>query len=204
MRSDTVSYMSASEVLVGRTIDPKTVISQLPKPNNIRMKIISMGDPGTGKSCLIKRYCEERFIPRYISTIGIDYGVKRVRVDGGAAEVRVNFWDMAGGSEYVEIRNEFYKDAQGAILVYDVTNPRGLLALEQWTTEAAKFGAKDLVGIVCGNKVDLPKRAVSEEQGRKWATAHGFGYYDVSANSGLNVVQMFEQLFNDTYALRKI
>jgi DnaJ family protein C protein 27 len=177
------------------------VLSKLPKPSFARMKIISMGDEATGKSCIIKRFCEERFIPKYISTIGIDYGVKRVTVDG--TEVRVNFWDLAGGQEFFEIRNEFYKDAQGAILVYDVTNARSFAQLDLWLKEATKFGAKDLVIAVCANKVDLPKRVVTEAEGRKWATTKGFAYFEMSASTGLNIVPMFEQLLNDTYLLRK-
>src|SRR5690348_15129636 len=71
----------------------------------VRIKIISMGALGSGKSCLIKRYCEERFVTKYISTIGIDYGVKPVTVRG--QHVRVNFWDLSGHPDFFEIRNEF-------------------------------------------------------------------------------------------------
>ena len=84
------------------------------------MKILSMGDEGTGKSCLIKRYCEERFISKYIRTVGVDYGVKPVSWMG--KDVRVNFWDLSGNDAFYEIRNEFYKDTNGVLLVFDVTN----------------------------------------------------------------------------------
>jgi DnaJ homolog subfamily C member 27 len=179
------------------------VLASIPKPNMLRIKVITIGDEGVGKSCIIKRYCEERFIPKYICTIGIDYGVKRVLVDG--RETRVNFWDLAGGNEFAEIRNEFYKDAQGMLLVFDVTNARSFAQLEMWCKESVKCGAKDVVTIVCANKVDLAKqRIISEAEGRKWATSKGFGYYDVSASSGLNVASMFEQLFNDIVMLRRL
>ncbi len=182
--------------------DLSKLLAQLPPPNNMRMKIISIGSAGVGKSCIIKRFCEERFIPKYISTIGIDYGVKKVPVEG--RDIRVNFWDLAGGPEYLEIRCEFYKDAQGAILVYDVTNQRSFLELEVWLGEASKYGAKDLIVAVCANKCDLPKRAVSEAEGRRWATGKGFSYFETSALSGQGVPAMFEQLFRDTYSLKKL
>lgn len=170
----------------------------------MRLKIISVGNEGTGKSCIIKRYCEERFIPKYICTIGIDYGVKRVMVDG--REARVNFWDLAGGNEFAEIRNEFYKDAQGMLLVFDVTDARSFAQLEIWCKEATKFGGKDMVTVVCANKTDVaPKqRVITEQEGRQWATSKGFGYFDVSASSGKNVVAMFEQLFNDVVMLKQM
>lgn len=180
------------------------VIASIPKPNMMRLKIISVGNEGTGKSCIIKRYCEERFIPKYICTIGIDYGVKRVMVDG--REARVNFWDLAGGNEFAEIRNEFYKDAQGMLLVFDVTDARSFAQLEIWCKEATKFGGKDMVTVVCANKTDVaPKqRVITEQEGRQWATSKGFGYFDVSASSGKNVVAMFEQLFNDVVMLKQM
>jgi GTPase SAR1 family protein len=77
----------------------------------VRIKVTSIGDGGVGKSCLIKRYCEEKFVPRYISTIGVDFGVKPVVIDG--LEIKVNFWDFSGHPEFFEVRNEFYKDTQG-------------------------------------------------------------------------------------------
>lgn len=181
----------------------KEVLASLPKPQVTRMKIISMGDENTGKSCIIKRYCEERFIPKYITTIGVDYGVKRVVLEQNV-DVRVNFWDFAGGNEYLEVRNEFYKDAQGAILVFDVTSMASFAHLETWWRESVKWGAKDLVGCLCANKVDLPKRVVSEVDGRKWASAKGWGYFEVSASTGQNVSTMLEQLFQDVYNLRKL
>jgi DnaJ family protein C protein 27 len=78
-----------------------------------RLKIISLGETAVGKSCLIKRFCEDKFVSKHVATIGIDFGVKPVQLDG-TGTVRINFFDLAGGPEYFEIRNEFYKDAQGA------------------------------------------------------------------------------------------
>ncbi|ORC85933.1 ras-related GTP-binding protein [Trypanosoma theileri] len=157
-----------------------------------RIKIISLGSSGVGKSCVIKRYCEGRFVPKYIPTIGIDYGVKRVEVRapttvssssssshqaptatavGGKISVRVNFWDMAGAEEYLEIRNEFYAAAEGVLLVYDVTDAASFAALDGWLKEMEKYAhpqqrvtgvdaviarpaAKSLVVVVCANKAD--------------------------------------------------
>jgi DnaJ family protein C protein 27 len=76
-----------------------------------RIKVISMGEERVGKSCLIKRFCEEKFVDKYVPTIGIDFGVKPVPVER-CGQVRINFWDMAGGSEYYAVRSEFYADAQ--------------------------------------------------------------------------------------------
>src|SRR5690242_13745837 len=99
-----------------------------PLPEIVCMKIVSLGSTAVGKTCLIKRYCEERigsvhwmnyllnleqFVGKYLSTIGIDYGVKQLTINGRA--IKVNFWDMSGNPDFLEIRNEFYKDTDAVL-----------------------------------------------------------------------------------------
>lgn len=131
---------------------------------------------------------------KHVSTIGIDFGVKPVAVQG--QNVRVNFWDLAGGDEYLEIRNEFYRDTQGAILVFDVTNRESFDSLDHWLKEAADAGAKSPPLAVCANKTDLGRRSVSEAEGKKWASAHKALYFETSAKDGEGVQRMFESLFS--------
>merc|ERR1712159_183453 len=169
---------------------------RIPPRDIVRIKVVSMGEAGVGKSCIIKRYCEEQFVSRYISTIGVDFGVKSVDVNG--VETKVNFWDLAGAPEFFEVRNEFYKDTQGAILVYDVSKKVTFDALPAWVKELTKYAGKKKIEIaVCANKTDLHKRIVSEKEGREWATRQGYMYFETSASSGENVEEMFTQLFQN-------
>jgi len=126
----------------------------MPKPLNLNLKIISIGNQETGKSCLIKRYCEGRFVKRYISTIGIDYGVKKLDILG--CKVCINFFDLSGNDEYKIIRTEFYKDASGVLMVYDVDNRDSYISLVHWEEEMKRYGIdmNRVKGIVCGNKCD--------------------------------------------------
>ena len=153
-----------------------------------------MGPPGSGKSCLIKRFCENRFVSKYIATIGVDYGVKPHTVDG--QKVRVNFWDLSGHDAFYDVRNEFYKDSQGVVLVYDVGKPESFAALTAHVAEANKHGAKipGLPGVLCANKVDA-RRAVSEADGRDFARSHNLAYFETSASTGASVVEVFEYVF---------
>mmetsp|Transcript_20763 Transcript_20763/g.34317 ORF Transcript_20763/g.34317 Transcript_20763/m.34317 type:complete len:230 (-) Transcript_20763:69-758(-) len=164
-------------------------------PDIIRIKITSLGDGGVGKSCIIKRYCEERFVSKYITTVGVDYGVKTVDVQG--YEVRVNFWDLSGHPEFYDVRNEFYKDTQGALLVFDLGSRKSFESLENWLNEARKFGCneRDVQFVLVGNKSDN-SRVVTESEAMSWATKYGFPYFETSANSGINVTEMFETLFD--------
>eukprot|EP00877_Chromochloris_zofingiensis_P006722 jgi/Chrzof1/2302/Cz11g10080.t1 len=95
-------------------------------------------------------------------------------------QVRVNLWDLAGPTEYIEVRNEFYKDAQGSILVYDVTNRASFEALELWLDESKRFGATDMIVFVAATKVDQQGRKVQEREGREWAAGQGVPYFEVS------------------------
>ncbi len=167
---------------------------EVPKPPT-RIKVISIGAGGTGKSCLIKRYCEERFVSKYIATIGVDYGVKPVNVDG--QDVRVNFWDLSGHGEFFEVRNEFYKDAQGILLVFDVSNRASFEECDTWLTEASKYGADTSKApcILCGNKTDK-RRQVEETEGAQYAQNRGMKYFETSAASGECVEDMFNDMFS--------
>jgi DnaJ family protein C protein 27 len=155
-------------------------------------------DSMTGKSCLVKRFCEGRFVSRYIPTIGIDYGVRNVILP--ATDLRVSFWDLSGSPDYAEVRNEFYKDAHGMILTYDVTSRKSFAGLQSWLDEAAQFGA-DLSGmcvLVVANKADASSvaRKVTSAEGEGWARERGLPFYETSASSGLGV----DALFNDAFA----
>ena len=172
-------------------------------PPFVRLKIISIGNNATGKSCLIKRFCEERFVTKYIPTIGVDYGVKPLKIN--SKSIRINFWDLSGYPEFLDIRNEFYKDTQGCILVYDVTQRSSFEALQSWIDEACKYGADPLIlpTILCANKTDKRKdQVVTGVEGKAFADKYRIPYFETSAQSGSNVADMFNTLFQNV--LQKI
>ncbi|CAC5404992.1 DNAJC27 [Mytilus coruscus] len=164
---------------------------------SLRIKIISMGNAEVGKSCIIKRYCEKRFVHKYLATIGIDYGVTKVNIRD--KEVKVNIFDMAGHPIFYEVRNEFYKDTQGAIIVFDVSDRNSFEALDSWLlelqNEVGNQSEVDNIAVcVCANKTDK-KRVVDESEGRIWADTRGYHYFETSAQTGEGVTEMFQNLF---------
>jgi DnaJ family protein C protein 27 len=161
----------------------------------IRTKVISMGPSGCGKSCLIKRYCEGRFVSRYISTIGIDYGVKEVSLLG--RQLKVNFFDLAGAEDFADIRTQFYENTCGGVLVFDVTSSASFKEIRGWIQEARSGGVNiqkggDVFFALCGNKVDLPGRQVSERDARQLAEDYGMFYIETSAASGAGVMEAMQ------------
>mmetsp|Transcript_26343 Transcript_26343/g.48092 ORF Transcript_26343/g.48092 Transcript_26343/m.48092 type:complete len:345 (-) Transcript_26343:97-1131(-) len=177
-------------------------------PKGERIKVLSTGSGGVGKSCLIKRYCEGRFVQKYITTIGVDYGVKPVQVQNKS--VKVNFFDTSGGDEFKEIRMEFYGNTDGVILVYDVTNHKTFTDLELWLEEAkahrcplsCQHGLGPCV-VLLANKTDLPKRTVTKADGLQFAREHGMHYFETSASGGDNVQEALDFLFNQIITRHK-
>lgn len=174
-------------------------MSKLKKP--LRIKIISIGNSEVGKSCIIKRYCEKRFVPKYLQTIGIDYGVTKVNLNN--LELKVNIFDMSGHALFDQIRNEFYKDTQGAILVFDVTDRNSFENLDNWINEIKEElknnseSIDNIVFVLCANKIDRGKRVVDEADARIWALSKGFHYFETSASSGAGINEMFETLLTE-------
>lgn len=158
--------------------------------------MVSMGDAGVGKSCLIKRFCEQKFYSKYTSTIGVDFGVKKVEYAG--TEIRVNLWDMAGGGEFREVRNELYQDAEGILLVFDVSSRRTFDSLPGWLDEGYKHGLPRCPILLIGNKVDYSSsatdRSVSSDEAKVFAERYGLWYLEASASTGEGVHAIFTTL----------
>lgn len=161
---------------------------------NPKIKIVSLGESRVGKSCLIKRFCEgSRFVSQYIPTIGIDYGARQFEVDN--IHFYAHFWDMSGDDSYFEVRNEFYGDTDGFLVVFDMSNRESFNQVSRWIEEAKKYGADLSAAVLCGNKCDSSKLAVTIQEGSDMAKKLGMPFFETSAKSGKNVSEAFTQLF---------
>lgn len=126
-----------------------------------------------------------------------DYGVKNLKLGGGVAATKINLFDFSGLKEFCGVRKEFYKDTQGALLVYNVGKKSSLEALESWLDEAKRSGSpKACKYLVLGNKIDVnKKREVTKAEGEAWAKKRNMPHFEVSAKSGKNVKEAFLHLF---------
>lgn len=144
---------------------------------------------------MIKRYCEGRFVKRYISTIGVDYGVKKLTIKENP--ISINFFDLSGNEEYKLIRTEFYEDSNGVVMVYDIDNRDSFSSLVHWEDEMKRNGV-DLSRckvIVCGNKCDTKGREVPLKDAQTWCKNRGYAHFETSASDAVNVTEAFESLF---------
>lgn len=162
----------------------------------LAIKVLSIGDPECGKSCIIKRYCEGRFVNRYISTIGVDYGVKKMTIQN--VKVAINFFDLSGQQDYEEIRKDFFRDSQGVLLTFEVNEKATFNNLNRWEREARSNGLnlQEVDVVVCGNKAETNGREVTASEANKWASSRGFKYFDTSASTGAGISEALDSLFS--------
>jgi len=160
------------------------------------LKILLVGESGVGKSCLLLRYTENSFSESFISTIGVDFKIKKVVLND--RNVKLQLWDTAGQERYRTIVASFYRGANGILLTFDVTDMNSFQKVRHWLGEIKK-NAPDgtCVGLI-GNKCDLEdKRVVSFKEANDFATSNGLKYVETSAKNNLHVEDAFLTLAKD-------
>ncbi|CAK4599621.1 unnamed protein product [Aphanomyces euteiches] len=137
---------------------------------DLLVKLLLIGDSGVGKSCLLMRYSDDSFTTSFITTIGIDFKVKTIEVDG--KRVKLQIWDTAG-QERFHVRN--------------------------WMRQIQQHASPNVNKILIGNKcdVDPSERAVTKEQGEALAAEYGVQFFETSAKSNLNVEEAFRSIAVD-------
>lgn len=92
------------------------------KQNEFLLKLLIIGDCGVGKTNILMRYCENSFKTSYVSTIGVDFKIKTLELDG--YRLKFQIWDTAGQERYKNVAQTYYKGASGIILAYSVTDQK--------------------------------------------------------------------------------
>ncbi|CAB1335149.1 unnamed protein product [Coregonus sp. 'balchen'] len=136
------------------------------KQYDVLLRLLVLGDSGVGKTCLLCRFTDNEFNSSHISTIGVDFKMKTLQVDG--IKVRVQIWDTAGQERYQTITKQYYRRAQGIILVYDITSSSSFQHILKWASDVDEFAPDKVQRILVGNKADEEQmRKVPKEQGNK-------------------------------------
>ncbi|XP_064602240.1 ras-related protein Rab-13-like isoform X2 [Liolophura sinensis] len=163
---------------------------------DILMRLLLVGDTGVGKTCLLCRYANDEFFDTHISTIGIDFKMKTVAVDGRT--VKVQIWDTAGQERFESITKQFYRRAEGILLVFDITNKASFEGVGKWITYIRELTREDPVMMLLGNKSDRKhRRQVSFAQAKEFAENYDMKYSETSAKSADNINQAFLSIITD-------
>uniref|UniRef100_A0A4X1U8V3 small monomeric GTPase n=1 Tax=Sus scrofa TaxID=9823 RepID=A0A4X1U8V3_PIG len=146
------------------------------KQYDVLFRLLLIGDSGVGKTCLLCRFTDNEFHSSHISTIGVDFKMKTIEVDG--IKVRIQIWDTAGQERYQTITKQYYRRAQVS---------HHLQGLE--------YAPEGVQKILIGNKADEEqKRQVGREQGQQLAREYGMDFYETSACTNLNIKESFTRL----------
>lgn len=161
-------------------------------------KYIIIGDTGVGKSCLLLQFTDKRFQPVHDLTIGVEFGARLVTID--QQQIKLQIWDTAGQESFRSITRSYYRDAAGALLVYDITRRESFNHLSRWLEEARQNGNPNMTIMLIGNKSDLEhRRAVSTKEGEVFAQEHGLIFLETSAKSASNVELAFIKTAENIY-----
>ncbi|KAI8107772.1 hypothetical protein M9434_004716 [Picochlorum sp. BPE23] len=167
------------------------------------IKLLLIGDSGVGKSCLLLRFSEDSFTNSFITTIGIDFKIKKIQIDG--TWIKLQIWDTAGQERFRTITSAYYRGAMGILLVYDVGDANSFKNIRNWMKNIEQHASVNVVKGLVGNKCDISEgeRAVSKSQAQELADEYGIPFYETSAKTGENVENVFRDLAEIVYGRLK-
>ena len=164
--------------------------------SDLVFKILLLGDSEVGKSCFLMRYSENVFIENYITTIGLDYKLKTVKLDTGKT-IKVQLWDTAGQDKYRTIAKNYYKGSHGILLLYDITKQSSFDNIREWVRDIKEEVNEKAILFLIGNKIDMEdQRKIPKEKGVELAEEFKIPFFEASAKSGENVDEVFKALYN--------
>ena len=158
-------------------------------------KVLLLGDSSVGKTCFLLRYCDKSFQEAHLSTIGLDYRLKSMTLQNDK-NIKLQIWDTAGQDRFRAITKNYYKGANGIILIYDVTNKQSYENVKNWLTQIKEEANPNVIIYLAGNKIDVEEeqRVITTEDGQKIADEYKLPFKETSAKNGINVNEIFQEL----------
>uniref|UniRef100_A0A8C2Z662 Calcium release activated channel regulator 2A n=1 Tax=Cyclopterus lumpus TaxID=8103 RepID=A0A8C2Z662_CYCLU len=139
-------------------------------------KVVLVGNSNVGKTSLLRSFCEGRFHPSTTATVGIDYSVKTLTLDN--MQVAMQLWDTAGQERYRSITKQFFRKADGVVVMYDVTVEESFRAVQPWLSNVQEAAGEGVPILLLGNKMDMDgDRKVSFKEAKHLAYVSLFFYF---------------------------
>ena len=157
-------------------------------------KILVIGELGTGKTSIIKRYVHQFFTPHYRATIGVDFALKVLNWDQNTL-VRLQLWDIAGQERFGNMTRVYYKEAVGAFVVFDITRLSTFEAVTKWKADLDSkvllSNGKPIPAVLLANKCDLGSEDFDKGTGQQldaYCKEKGFlGWFKTSAKENIGI-----------------
>ena len=161
-------------------------------------QILLIGDSSVGKTSLIQRYANGIFKEEYLATVGLDFYTKQETINN--INVLVRLWDTAGQERFKSLTPNYFKNAEGVILTYDITKTESFENLKYWMNSIeTNLGDKKIFIpiIIVGNKLDKEdERKITKENADNLSKEYNYKYFETSAKTGEGVDDAFKDLVN--------
>eukprot|EP00794_Sanderia_malayensis_P012825 gene12825-14141_t len=157
------------------------------------LKIVLLGEGCVGKTSLVLRYCQDKFNDKHLQTLQASFLNRKLNIDG--KRINLAIWDTAGQERFHALGPIYYRDSNGAILVYDITDEDSFLKVKNWVKELRKMLGDDICLCIAGNKIDLDKdRHVDAEVAEEYAKSVGAKHFHTSAKMNKGIDELFLDL----------
>ena len=153
-----------------------------------KYQILIIGDSTVGKTSILSMYTKGTFNQNYLATVGVDNFTKDEKIDNKT--IRVKIWDTAGQEKYKSLTASYFRNTQGVIIVYDVTNAETFDNLKYWIQSIKtnmESQMENLPIIIIGNKIDVENREVQFYDAESFSKSYNYPYFETSAKTGENV-----------------
>ena len=157
------------------------------------VKLVIVGDADVGKTSIVTRYVSGAFDPDSKTTVGAACTEKELKFDG--TEYLLSMWDTAGQEAYRNLVPMYFRNAQIAFVVFDVTNPKSARSVESWIDSVNQSCDPSTIVILVANKCDITSRKIDSDEVAKIADDFNLPYVETSAKTGLGISKLFENAF---------
>ncbi|XP_073972170.1 RAS oncogene family member RabX1 [Rhodnius prolixus] len=156
----------------------------------IEGKVVVLGAQGVGKTSMVVRYIGKMFSHHISPTIGASFFTCNINI--GETKVKLQVWDTAGQERFRSMAPMYYRNANAALLVFDITQPATFNSIKSWVKELQRNVEEPLVLCVVGNKTDLQsQRKVAREEAQLYATSIAASYFESSALNDSGIEDIF-------------
>jgi len=174
-------------------------------PETKEIKVILLGDSIVGKTSMLMRYMKKDISEFHVATIGVERYSKVMKIKNSKDKVKLTIIDTSGQERYMSITKNYYKQANGVILIYDITNKETFKNLEFWINEIENNAIENIPIFLVGNKKDLEQnREVQSEEGKRFAEAHKCIFFETSIKEDKEIKLLFIKILENICNVKKV